>query len=369
MFGVIKGQGIRLSCAERRDWTGHVCGLCLALRNSSGQVARLTTNLDAALLSVLYDALTPEPAQQIVHHCPLRRGGQTRVVDPANRGARFAASIALLSSATKIEDHLADQDSWLRFLPRLFARLAEKWRRAARAAARRLGFAVEEIDSQTRRQLDVESQPGRPFEHYSAPTEQAVAAACRHTALLARTPRNLAPLQAIGQMFGRIMYLVDAYEDLEADERRGKFNPLAQCYPRREVRKRAWALFAHAHQEIRTHFSRLELKRPTLARQLLIDQLARVGRQTFRVASAPEEGPVPEEPPPPLPSELQAQDPPPLPLKHGTSNASAFCTGCDPDWSDVCDGIDCCTSGLDCSGLDCGALDCGGCSGCDCSCG
>ena len=264
-----------------------------------------------------------------------------------------------------MQDHLADQDSWLRFLPRLFRRMAEKWRRTGQAVAGRLGFAVEEIDRQTQRQFVVEAETGKDFFHYSAPTEEAVAAACRHTALLTRTPGNAAPLHVIGRMFGRIMYLVDAYQDLEADQRRGKFNPLSRCYAPPEISERARTLFADAHKEIRSTFPRLELKRPALAHRLLIHQLDRVGRQTFHASIDPTEPLAPEPPPedpagplPPVPPALKGAKPP--------ANASGDCAanGCD-----VCDVIDCFTSGnsWDCSGCDCGNADCGS-ANCDCNC-
>ena len=40
----------------RDEWIGHLCGLCLALRDGHGQLARVATNYDGLLISVLVRA-------------------------------------------------------------------------------------------------------------------------------------------------------------------------------------------------------------------------------------------------------------------------------------------------------------------------
>jgi hypothetical protein len=285
MFGVIQGKGFQLNCGERREWMGHVCGMCLALNRTAGSVARLTTNYDAALVSVLYEALSPQPVRKVTHYCPLRRGCRGEVIAADTPGARFAASIAMLSAATKIQDHLTDRDTWLRHLPGFFGRVAGRWLRGARRIAGRLGFATEAVESQTRRQPAVEAEPGRDFLFYAEPTEQAVGAACRHVAVLAGCPQQAGPLDRIGRLFGRIMYLIDAYRDREADAAREKFNPLTHCFSAAEIPQRSRELFQTAHQEIKSLFQALDLPKPGLARRLLFDQLERVGQETL--ASGP----------------------------------------------------------------------------------
>ncbi len=117
MFGVLQGCGCRFTKAERQEWMAHVCGLCLALRRDHGQISRLTTNYDAALLSVLYDAQASEPAQRRSHLCPLRPGLRGDVVADDQPGARYAAAVCALTGATKIADHVADGEGWPSYVP------------------------------------------------------------------------------------------------------------------------------------------------------------------------------------------------------------------------------------------------------------
>jgi len=289
MFGVIRGKKFNLNCNERREWMSHVCGLCLTLRAEHGQLARLSTNYDAALLSVLYEALLPDAVRTLTHYCPLRLGWRGDVI-AVNPGTQFAASIALVSAAVKIHDHLGDGDGWISRLRGLFVRLAKSWSRAAKRVAASFGFDTRTIDDQAQRQSTLEEAARdydgialrpRDFLYYSQPTEEAVGAACGQVAVLAGCPERVGVLQRIGQLFGRIMYLVDAYRDYAVDLATRKFNPLALCFAPAELQLRSWALFRDAHGEIRERFDRLDLPYPTLARRLLIDQLAEVGEQTM----------------------------------------------------------------------------------------
>src|SRR3712207_6759653 len=140
MFGLLQGCGCRMGREERQEWMGHICGLCLALRRDHGQVSRLTTNYDAALLSVLCDAQAATAAPRTGHFCPLRSGGRAEVMDWVQAGARYAAAICVLMAATKIADHAADGEGWLRLLPAVSSGVAGRWADQAHRAAAELGF-------------------------------------------------------------------------------------------------------------------------------------------------------------------------------------------------------------------------------------
>jgi hypothetical protein len=364
MFGVIRGDRFHLTCLEQREFMGHVCGTCLALGNSSGQIGRLTTNYDAALLSVLYEAMSPTPMPRKTHYCPLRRGRRGEVVVPTSPGARYAASISLVSAATKVQDHLADGDGRLRWWPGLFRRLAQWWAAAARRTAVALGFPTERITTQVEKQDAVEAEPDRDFVFYAAPTEESVGAACSHVAQLAGCPEKAGILDRIGRLFGRIMYLLDACKDYADDLAKGRFNPLARCGTPREARRRARALFDEAHTEIKTRFAELAPPNPALAKRLLIDQLAMAADAALGDYEPPDPGVVV----PPIKR----------PVVHlrkrneGGGKSQENCcgdTGCDCFGDALCD-WGCDASFPDCSDAGCGDL-CGGadaCSGCDVSC-
>jgi hypothetical protein len=106
--------------------------------------------------------------------------------------------------------------------------LAARWAAASARTGRELGFEVGVLTEAVGRQTAVEAAagPGTPLLTVTEPTETATAAAFAHTAVLARKPGNAAALSEAGRLFGRIAHLVDAVEDLAADQASGAWNPL-----------------------------------------------------------------------------------------------------------------------------------------------
>jgi hypothetical protein len=325
MFGVLQSCSCHLTKVERRDWVAHVCGLCLTLRRDHGQLARLTTNYDAALLSVLYEAQAEESLPRRAHTCLLRPRLHADVIADDQPGARYAASICALIGATKIADHVADRESWPSYLPGLSSRIADRWARRARRTADTLGFQTAAIEAQTEHQLDIERQDSRDFSFFSRPTELAVGAAFGHTAVLARRPMNAEALDQVGQMYGRMMYLLDSYRDYDDDIASRKFNALARCYSAYAVQSQAALIFRQSHDALVEAFQRLALARPALARTLLVLRLREVGENTLAA---------------PLAQAAQRRRKPDT----------------DGSWCELCE---CCCDCCDCHGCDCNCCDCG----------
>ncbi|NYV77450.1 DUF5685 family protein, partial [Streptomyces sp. UH6] len=61
MFGMVRPCRHRLGERLAAEWMAHLCGLCLALRGDHGQFARVVTNYDGLLISVLTEAQAARP--------------------------------------------------------------------------------------------------------------------------------------------------------------------------------------------------------------------------------------------------------------------------------------------------------------------
>lgn len=58
VFGIVRPCTHRLGEGLKMQWMAHLCGLCLALRGDHGQFARVVTNYDGLIISVLTEAQT-----------------------------------------------------------------------------------------------------------------------------------------------------------------------------------------------------------------------------------------------------------------------------------------------------------------------
>ncbi|MGW7352031.1 DUF5685 family protein [Streptomyces sp. NPDC054784] len=287
MFGIVRPCRHRLGDGLLTSWTAHLCGLCLALRGDHGQFARVVTNYDGLLVSVLTEAQAPRAGElrRTAGPCPLR-GMRTASV-ARGEGARLAASVSLVLASAKTRDHIADGDGLLARRPFAAAarRVAAGWDRAGARTGADLGFDTAVLTAAVDRQPLVEAaaRPGGSLLAVTEPTETATAAAFAHTAVLAGRPGNAAPLAEAGRLFGRLAHLLDAVEDLTADEAAGAWNPVvATATPLAEVRR----LCDDAVRGVRLALRDAEFTDGGLAHVLLAHELPRAVDRAFGATCA-----------------------------------------------------------------------------------
>jgi len=259
----------------------HLCGLCLTLRDRHGHLARLVTNYDGLLVSVLVEAQAPELSpHRTAAPCALRGFARADVVDARAEGARLAAAASLALAAGKIGDHLTDRDGiYARPLVGAAARrVAERWSRASEREAASLGFDDAVLRDALRRQPLLEARGGLTLLELTEPTETAVSAVFARTGELTGKPHNVPALAEAGRFFGRLAHLLDAVEDLEEDRRNGAYNPIiATGTPLDEVRR----LCDDAAHGIELAVADLDLERRSLVRALLVGEVRRAVDRTF----------------------------------------------------------------------------------------
>lgn len=282
LFGIIRPCRHRLSEALATSWMAHLCGLCLALRDDHGQFARIATNYDGLIVSVLVDAQTPaaDVRRRTAGPCPLR-GMRTQSV-ARGEGARLAAAVSLVLASAKVRDHVADRDGALGLRPVAAAarRVAGRWDRRGAAVGAGIGFDTAVLVDAVDRQAGIEALAGAgtPLLAVTEPTETATAAAFAHTAVLARRPVNQAPLAEAGRLFGRLAHLLDAVEDLAADTASGAWNPLTATGTTPAEARR---LCDDAVRGIRLALRDVEFTDPRLAHVLLVHELPRSVDRVF----------------------------------------------------------------------------------------
>ncbi|MGA5702645.1 DUF5685 family protein [Peterkaempfera bronchialis] len=388
MFGIIRPCRHRLSERLRTSWVAHLCGLCLALRDDHGQLARTATNYDGLVISVLVEAQSDRAdstERRTAGPCPLR-GMRTAEV-ARGEGARLAAAVSLALAAAKVRDHVEDGDGAFARRPvAAGARaVAERWGRQSAGGGAGVGFDTGVLLDAVARQGELErtAGPGTSVLLVTEPTETATSAAFAHTAVLAGKEANTAPLAEAGRLFGRLAHLLDAAEDLTDDTERGAWNPLTATGT---DLGEAHRLCRDAVHGIRLALDDVEFADGALAHRLLVHETAAAvdrvfGRPGHSCASG---GHAPGEAPPEAPEDPSGPQPPGLvpPPRRGLLAGCAVwammactCQLCcreqypDP-WTgktrsgccqsaDFCSGCDCCCDGLDCCGDD-------GCCGCDC---
>lgn len=386
VFGIVRPCSHRLGERLKSQWMAHLCGLCLALRKDHGQFARVVTNYDGLLISVLTEAQAERAGKwrRTAGPCPLR-GMRTASV-AQGEGARLAAAVSLVLASAKVRDHVADGDGLLARRPVALAarRVASSWGAAGARTGSEVGFDTAVLVDAVERQLGIEALagPGTPVLTVTEPTETATAAAFAYTAVLAGRPGNAEPLAEAGRLFGRLAHLLDAVEDKETDAASGAWNPLTATGTSLAEARR---LADDALHGIRLALHEVEFEEGKLAHRLLVHELrVSVDRAFGTAACAHGSAPMPAgsyAPPggpggPPLPPQPPRRDRRGLlagcAVWAGLACTCQMCCGeYDDPWSHerkdgLCKDTDCgdCCECCSCCDCDC----CDGCDCCDCGC-
>lgn len=355
MFGVLSPCLTHLDTELGAQWRAHMCGVCLSLRSDHGQLARLTTNTDAIMISVLVDAQRESASKTVsAGPCALRGMRGAQVIAPAELSVRLGATTSLTLASAKASDVLAEQEVGLSAPSALRARGA----RVAGSLLREKALSDTTVAAAigNRALLDdlagqaAIEKGGASLAEITDGSARAAAAVFAATAELAGVPENQAVLEQIGADFGRCAHLLDAVEDLEKDAKTGAFNPLTATGTSVDA---VWEDCRRLVRAIRTATDRLILRDDRLLRMLLLGGLERAvtnvfGHRTDAVFTAPG---APRRPPnlPPFHKRI-------LPWM------GVYCTGyaCCAAHTNPCNGK---RHQAGCQGCDCCDCDC-----CDCDC-
>ena len=219
-----------LSQEERQFRRLNYCGTCKTMGSVFSAKARLLLNHDVVFLAELLSALSGEilagwsrPYQSF--NC------LSLPKDSAPSSLRWAAAANVILAEFKIEDHLDDGEGrGYKLARRAFSKDFQK----AETLLVEWGFPLDEIKSLLRSQRYREAAAGE-LDDVAFPTAQTTAIFFREGVRHVGRP-DLSDLAFdLGFGFGKLVYLIDAFEDFEKDHRRGKFNAFAAVHGLAEV--------------------------------------------------------------------------------------------------------------------------------------
>ena len=215
MYGYIKPKVGALSEEEAALYRALACGLCRAMRRETGLASALTLRYDMIFLALCRTLAEGRPLTFRDRRCPLHPFGKRQMAEECEALVYTAGAAAVLYRL-KAQDDLADR----RGLSRLFAllRLPRARRAARRAALPTLRAAL----AAPLAALALCEREGEPSCDRAAEASGRMLAAV----FTSTYEGEYAPvLSEIGYRLGRLIYLLDALDDLAEDKKRGGYNP------------------------------------------------------------------------------------------------------------------------------------------------
>ncbi len=212
MFGYVCVNQKSLSDENKQQYRAYYCGLCRVLKSNSGIKAQMLLNYDMTFLIILLTGLYELSNEETSFVCSVHPGKKKTAF--INDASRYAADMNVLLSYYNLVDDWQDDKSVPKHLLSMsirkdFESLREKYPRQSEA----LEKYVTQLDVlESRREDNIDAISGLTGELLGE-------------IFVWREDLWAAELRCLGFYLGKFIYLMDAYEDLEKDQKKKEYNP------------------------------------------------------------------------------------------------------------------------------------------------
>ena len=251
MFGYVKVNKMDLTYREYEHYRGYYCGLCKCLKDNHGEISRLSLNYDITFLVLVLTSVYKPKSKIIEEGCitnPFKK--KKKII---NEITEYAASMNVLLAYYKLEDNLKDdkgiKDIVTYHLYKNKLKLAyEKYPKKADKIKEQLEILYN-LETEKNTNIDLVSNTfGNLMSEIFAYKED----------------EYESELRRIGFNIGKYIYVLDAYEDLDKDYKKGRYNPFIDYIHRKEeLRQRVDKLISLSLGMLANSIDNLNLKMNT----------------------------------------------------------------------------------------------------------
>ena len=215
MFGYVRINKMDLTFREFDTYKGYYCGLCKYLKENHGEISRLSLNYDITFLILLLTSVyKPKPSitKEICIANPINK--KLRIV---NEITEYAASMNVLLTYYKLEDNLKDDKGIKDILA--YHIYKGKLKKAYEKYPEKADF----INEQLNKLHKLEQKKSTNIDEVSNTFGNIMGEIFSY-----KNDKYRNDLRNIGFNIGKYIYILDAYEDLEKDIKKGRYNPFIE---------------------------------------------------------------------------------------------------------------------------------------------
>ncbi len=221
MFGYIVVHKPELKVREYEDYRASYCGLCRSLKKRHGRLGQMTLSFDMTFLALLLTGLYEPESKKGCGRCmahPLRTHHYRQ-----NLYYDYAADMNVLLTYYKCMDDWKDEGKLSRlFFARLLTGKMRRIKKTYPGKCERVQALLEGLGECEKENLqDIDKTAG----FFGEIMAELFLYCDDHWKTI---------LRRMGFYFGKFIYLLDAYEDIEEDRKKGRYNPLAGLYEKGE---------------------------------------------------------------------------------------------------------------------------------------
>ncbi len=246
MFGYIVVNKPEMKFREFDVYQSYYCGLCKSLKERYGKRGQMTLSYDmtflALLLTSLYEPETKSGYRRCAAH-PVEKHLYRQ-----NEFTDYAADMNLLLSYEKCLDDWNDERKTKKRI--MAALLKSKNQRVYE----RYPSKIDKICKYMDKIHEYEKVQSRNIDEVAGAFGEIMAEIFAY-----RSDEWEETLRRMGFFFGKFIYLMDAYEDIEADLEKGTYNPLKDLYRREDFEEAAGQVLLMMMAECSKAYERLPI--------------------------------------------------------------------------------------------------------------
>ena len=224
MFGYVRINKMDLTFREYEHYKAYYCGLCKYLKRNHTELSRMTINYDITFLIVLLSSIY-QPSAQVFH--------EKCIVDPVkkkkhiiNEITEYAASMNILLAYYKLEDDVNDEGD-------IKSRLVRRaYRKSFKTAYDKYPQKADFIKACLGELRSLEEDQSTSIDQTSNCFARLLEEIFDY-----KDDEYRDRLRKVGFNIGKYVYIMDAYEDLDEDLEKGRYNPFTDYKDDRETLK------------------------------------------------------------------------------------------------------------------------------------
>lgn len=221
MFGYVRINKMDLTFREYEHYKAYYCGLCKYLKRNHTELSRMTINYDITFLIVLLSSIY-QPSAQVFH--------EKCIVDPVkkkkhiiNEITEYAASMNILLAYYKLEDDVNDEGD-------IKSRLVRRaYRKSFKTAYDKYPQKADFIKACLGELRSLEEDQSTSIDQTSNCFARLLEEIFDY-----KDDEYRDRLRKVGFNIGKYIYIMDAYEDLDQDLEKSRYNPFSSYKDDRE---------------------------------------------------------------------------------------------------------------------------------------
>ena len=227
MFGYININQKELSEESREAYQSYYCGLCRRLKTNCGAKGQMLLNYDMTFLIVLLTGLYELENQSSDILCALHPTKKRRVW--LNEATDYAAAMNLILAYHNLIDDWKDdraysKKAFAKMLDKDYHKVMEQYPRQVKAVEEYMK-KTEELEKRQEKNLDLAA---------GLSGEMLAEIFCW------KEDEWAEELRTMGFYMGKFIYLMDAFEDYDADVKKNAYNPLVFMEKEQEQDRDTW---------------------------------------------------------------------------------------------------------------------------------